>query len=52
MTETIFDHDRLAMKVNIVAESHAKYAAIPDYDYKHHCVEHEHEGKIEKSDNL
>ena len=48
MTETIFDHNRLAMEINIVAESHAKYEAIPDYDYEHehHCVEHE--GKTEK----
>jgi len=50
MTETIFDHDRLPMKINIVAESHAKYDATPDYDYEHHCVEHE--GKIEKSDSF
>jgi hypothetical protein len=43
MTETIFNHDRLAMKTNIVAKSHAKYDASPDYDYEHehHCVEQE-----------
>jgi len=50
MTETIFDHDRLPMKIYIVAESHAKYDAIPDYEHEHHCVEHE--GKIENSDNF
>jgi len=51
MTETIFDHDRPTMKTNIIAiiaELHAKYYAIPDYDYEHehHCVEHE--GTTEK----
>jgi len=50
MTETIFVHDRLPMKINIIKQLHAKYDAIPDYDYEHHCVEHE--GKIEKSDNF
>ena len=45
MTKTILVHDRPAMKINIVAEPHAEYDAIPDYDYEHHCVEHEHEGK-------
>jgi hypothetical protein len=41
MTGTIFDHDRLTLKINILAESRVKYDAIPDYDYEHHCVEHE-----------
>ena len=48
MTETVFDHDRLSMKINIVPESYAKYDAIPDYE--HHCVEHE--GKIRKKSTL
>ena len=50
MAETIFDHDRQVKKINIVAESHAKYDTIPDYEHEHHCVGHE--GKIEKSGNF
>ena len=38
---------RMVMKVNVVTESQAEYNAIHDYDYEHHCVEHEHGGKPE-----